>query len=55
LNPSSVLTGNNTAGIKQWHELVLNSLNKDKDEYVYVDSDNLVGLYIALFTKKGIS
>ena len=40
-----------------WHDLVLNNLNKEygANDYVFVDEENLVGLYVALFTRKCVS
>lgn len=48
--------GGSQANIKTWNDLVLNNLiEHTKEEYVYVTGENLVGVHIALFTKRGIN
>lgn len=48
--------GGNSNNIKIWNDLVLSNLiEHTKEDYVYVTGETLVGLHIALFTKKGMN
>lgn len=48
--------GGNQGTYKYWNDLVLSNLNEHTgEEYVHVINENLVGIYIALFTKKGVN
>lgn len=56
LNASSILMGGGSSNYKIWNDLVLSNLIEHTgEEYVHVIAENLVGIHIALFTRKGIN
>ena len=48
--------GGGSNNYRTWNDFVLNNLKEHTgQEYVYVAGENLVGIHIGLFTKKGIN
>jgi len=48
--------GGSQVNYKYWNDLILtNLIEHTKEDYVFVTAENLVGIHIALFTKKGIN